>query len=82
MEFVENRAYLTQGLWKNYAKSHGLGEEEAARILRYEKFKKVAFSRAEKSDSVKIAIAHHLEDNTETILFQMQEEQELTVCVE
>ena len=55
----------------NYAKSHGLGEEEAARILRYEKFKKVAFSRAEKSDSVKIAIAHHLEDNTETILFQM-----------
>ncbi|SER86480.1 tRNA lysidine(34) synthetase TilS [Lachnobacterium bovis] len=66
----------------NYAKSHGLGEEEAARILRYEQFHKVAKAASkehdslhdnskEKSPTIKIAIAHHLEDNAETILFQL-----------
>lgn len=55
-----------------YAEKSGLGEEEAARALRYEQFFKVAKEDQGASEaSVKIAIAHHLEDNAETILFQM-----------
>lgn len=49
-----------------YALEHGLGHEEAARLLRYEAF----VQRAMETDG-KIALAHHLEDNAETILFQM-----------
>lgn len=50
----------------SYAKKNGLGMEEAARILRYEVFEKVALEQ-----DAKIALAHHQEDNAETILFQM-----------
>ena len=50
----------------SYAASHGLGLEEAARILRYEVFEKIG-----KEKNAKIALAHHMEDNAETILFQM-----------
>lgn len=49
-----------------YAAEHGLGLEEAARILRYEIFEKIARER-----NAKIALAHHMEDNAETILFQL-----------
>ena len=50
----------------DYARSNGLGEEEAARILRYN-----IFSEYAKKNEAKVAIAHHQEDNAETILFQM-----------
>ncbi len=49
-----------------YAKSHGLGLEEAARILRYEVFEQLG-----KDKKAKVALAHHMEDNAETILFQL-----------
>lgn len=49
-----------------YAKENGLGTEEAARILRYE-----VFARLAKERGAKVALAHHKEDNAETILFQM-----------
>ncbi len=49
-----------------YAADHGLGLEEAARILRYEAFKK----RAQETGA-KVALAHHMEDNAETVLLQM-----------
>ena len=60
-----------------YAKSHGLGLEEAARILRYEAFEKevaTAYAADQKqgnSRQVVVAVAHHMEDNAETVLFQM-----------
>lgn len=52
-----------------YAKEYHLGEEEAARVLRYEAFARIA----QQSDGVpvRIALAHHMEDNAETMLFQM-----------
>lgn len=49
-----------------YSKSHGVGLEEAARELRYD-----VFSRIAKDKKAKVALAHHMEDNAETILFQM-----------
>ena len=49
-----------------YAKENGLGDEEAARILRYEVFSRLAIEKG-----AKITLAHHMEDNAETILFQM-----------
>lgn len=49
-----------------YCEKTGLGMEEAARILRYE-----AFAEFGKPANAKIALAHHMEDNAETILFQM-----------
>ena len=49
-----------------FATEKGLGFEEAARLLRYEVFEKIA-----KEKDAKIALAHHKEDNAETILFQM-----------
>lgn len=49
-----------------YAKAQGLGLEEAARVMRYEIFESIA-----KAENAKIALAHHMEDNAETILFQM-----------
>ena len=49
-----------------YGKERGIGIEEAARILRYE-----VFERTAKERGAKVALAHHMEDNAETILFQM-----------
>ena len=49
-----------------FALEQKLGFEEAARILRYEVFEKLA-----KEMDAKIALAHHMEDNAETILFQL-----------
>ena len=50
----------------SYSKEKGIGTEEAARILRYETFSDYAKQR-----NGKIVLAHHMEDNAETILFQM-----------
>lgn len=70
-EFVENlcksldillHVYSVDSL--SYSKSKGLSLEEAARELRYE-----CFSRHTKEG--KIAIAHHSEDNAETMIFNM-----------
>lgn len=53
---------------KTYAQDHRMGLEEAARILRYESFS----AEAKKlGGNVKLALAHHLEDNAETVLFQL-----------
>ena len=49
-----------------FAAERGLGFEEAARILRYDIFETLA-----KAKNAKIALAHHKEDNAETILFQL-----------
>ncbi len=49
-----------------FAAEHGLGYEEAARLLRYDIFEKMALEK-----DAKIALAHHKEDNAETVLFQM-----------
>lgn len=46
--------------------AEGLSEEEAARRLRYEVFSKVAQQK-----HAKVVLAHHLEDNAETVLFHM-----------
>ncbi len=61
----------------SYAKEKKLGLEEAARELRYDCYQKAArhiragFDSVEKQGVVKIALAHHADDNAETMLFQM-----------
>ena len=50
-----------------YVAKHHIGEEEAARLLRYEMFRR----EAAKDPTCRIALAHHMEDNAETVLFQM-----------
>ena len=56
-----------------YAKEHGLGPEEAARILRYDCYQEAAEAAGKRfpGKRVKLALAHHAQDNAETILFQM-----------
>lgn len=56
-----------------YAKEHRLGLEEAARILRYEALESVAedWEREAPGLAVRIALAHHLEDQAETVLFHI-----------
>ncbi len=49
-----------------YCEEKKVGTEEAARILRYEVFAKLAQER-----NGKVALAHHMDDNAETVLFQM-----------
>ena len=50
-----------------FAKESGTGLEEAARALRYQAFEKAA--KEEQAD--RIAVAHHMEDNAETMLFHL-----------
>lgn len=52
-----------------YAKVHGMSEEEAGRQLRYEAFEEEAGSYIGKC--VRIAVAHNLEDHAETMLFHL-----------
>ncbi len=58
-----------------YAKEQRLSEEEAGRILRYEALEKTAVQWEEESKkpagTVKIAVAHHQDDNAETILHHL-----------
>lgn len=52
-----------------YAKEYKMTLEEAARILRYGAFTEAISRYGEKH--VKIAVAHHRDDQAETVLFQM-----------
>jgi len=52
-----------------YAKEQKLGLEEAARILRYDAYVRAAENCL--GSRVKVALAHHADDNAETVLFQM-----------
>ena len=54
-----------------YAKRTGLGLEEAARILRYAAFEEEAGKYKADGQTVSVAVAHHQEDNAETVIFQM-----------
>ena len=49
------------------AKENGLSVEEAGRIARYDTFERIR----RECGANKIAVAHHLDDNAETILFQL-----------
>lgn len=55
----------------DYAKEHSLGLEEAARILRYEAFQRVVKQKHNEYSSVRVALAHHMDDQAETVLFQL-----------
>ncbi|MCR4924359.1 MAG: tRNA lysidine(34) synthetase TilS [Lachnospiraceae bacterium] len=50
-----------------FAKKEGLSMEEAARILRYRDFE----AALKETEADKIAVAHHLNDQAETVLFNM-----------
>lgn len=52
---------------KEYAKMYKMGIEEAARTLRYEAFEREVAS----IEHTKIALAHHQNDQAETVLYQM-----------
>ena len=55
-----------------YSKEHSLTLEEAARILRYKAFDDYKEElRADSEGDVRIAVAHHMNDQAETVLFQM-----------
>ena len=58
---------------RGYAESRGCSEEEAGRLVRYELLEKEAdaWERKEPGKSVKIAVAHHGDDSTETILYNL-----------
>ena len=56
----------------DYAEKEGLGIEEAARILRYRALKQEAFRwQKENGKKTKIALAHHRDDQAETILYHL-----------
>lgn len=54
-----------------YARQQGLGLEEAARILRYQAFADLAKQAEAEGRRVKIAVAHHRNDQVETMLWNM-----------
>lgn len=54
-----------------YSKEQSLTLEEAARILRYRAFEDYRRELGEGGQKVKIAVAHHINDQAETVIFQM-----------
>ncbi len=54
-----------------FAGSNGLGLEEAARTMRYDCFRKAAEEARQSFGRVRVALAHHADDNAETVLFRM-----------
>jgi len=70
MEICEEHGitfYSGRGDVAGYAKARGLGVEEAARDMRYEFF----YDTAEKAGADKIATAHTMDDNAETMLINL-----------
>jgi len=70
MDICENHGiafYSGRGDVGSYAKNHGLSIEEAARDMRYEFF----FDTASITDAVRIATAHNMDDNAETIIINL-----------
>jgi len=59
--------YSGRGNVENYAKKRGLGIEEAARDMRYDFF----YDLAEQLDAGRIATAHTMDDNTETMIINL-----------
>ena len=56
----------------DYAEENKLGIEESARTLRYKALKEEALRwQAESGRKTKIALAHHMDDQAETILFHL-----------
>ncbi len=53
------------------AKKSGRSLEEEARLVRYDIFEKEAIELEAAGETVKIAIAHNLNDNAETVIFHM-----------
>lgn len=60
VDLIEKRVQVA-----DYAKEHKLGIEEAGRLLRYE------FFRRHKREGGMIALAHHLDDQVETMLLRL-----------
>lgn len=56
-----------------YASEQKIGIEEAARILRYESFERECrrWESSESGPACKVAVAHHLDDQAETVLFHL-----------
>ena len=56
-----------------YAAARGLGIEEAARLLRYQALEEICvdWERLEPGTPVRIAAAHHREDQAETVLYHL-----------
>lgn len=54
-----------------YAASKRLGLEEAARILRYRCYRKAAERNCKEGRKCSVALAHHADDNAETLLFHL-----------
>ena len=64
-----------------YALKHGLSIEEGARILRYQALEESAREWDERepgADPCRIAVAHHMEDQAETVLFHLVRGSRLT----
>jgi len=59
--------YSGRGDVANFARLHGIGIEEAARDMRYEFF----FDTAEKTGAERIATAHTMDDNAETVIINL-----------
>ena len=67
VHFLENTCSVP-----DYAEENKLGIEEAARTLRYKALKEEALRwREESGRKTKIALAHHMDDQAETILFHL-----------
>ena len=49
------------------AAKRGIGEEEAGRLVRYEKF----YETAEKKNGAKTAVAHNMNDKAETLIMNL-----------
>lgn len=58
---------------EEYAAGHGMSTEEAGRILRYEAFAQEVetWKQKDSSSRIRIAVAHHQDDNAETILHHL-----------
>lgn len=72
MHFCEERSikcHICHCRVPEYARANGLGEEEAGRHLRYAAFAEEKEKYPHRN--VRIATAHHLDDQAETMLFQL-----------